>query len=347
MDVMREVAGNYGNPTAPHAFGQRAGYIVDSARETIKSVFQLDRNWDVIFTATCTEANNIALRSYEKAIVSAMEHKSVIEAAPQNHIVIPVDSSGLIDLTVLSQVVADIAQPTIVSVIACNNETGIIQPLHEVAAIVKRNPNLVLHSDMAQALTKMPLTPLVVDMFSISGHKIGGPAGVAALVFNKRVRLKSLINGGGQERGLRSGTHNVPAIAALDFVLRHKLGELEDKMQAIRHWRDSLGQGLQSMIPNIMIAGSDAPRAPNVSCIITPGLDRKIQVIGLDARGVCVGFGSSCAAGGDEPPAALVAMGYPKALQGCAIRVSMGWKSQESDVEVFLENFQTLARLLV
>ena len=336
-EAMAEALRTPGNPSSPHAAGRRARALVERARAVIaeRMAVAADR---VVFTSGGTEANAMALAGVPgPRLVGAVEHASIADAAPDAARV-PVDSQGLIDLDALAALLAR-ERPGLVSVMLANNETGVIQPVAEVARIAKRAGALV-HCDAVQALGKLPAGPtqLGVDLVSLSAHKLGGPPGVGALVLGPGIEPAPLLRGGGQEGRRRAGTQNLPAISGFAAA-----AELATDWSALAAQRDRLERCAQACRPDLIIAGATAPRLPNISCLLTPGLAGDLQMMALDLAGVAVGVGSACSSGRIGPSHVLAAMGYPDALARSAIRVSLGWSTVAADIDRFVAAWSALA----
>ena len=265
---------------------------------------------------------------------------------------IPVHPSGLIDLVALDAMLAADPTPALVSVMLANNETGVIQPIREVAELCKIYGAL-LHTDAVQGLGKIPVDfgALGVDMMTISGHKCGGPLGAAALVVRRDLAFAPLLSGGGQELGRRAGTENVAAIAG--FAVAVELVDLE-RMREVRGWLGVM-EGEMSKVKCQMsnsssfdichlpfVFGSSAPRLPNTSCVSMPGVSNEVQLMDFDLKGFAVSAGSACSSGRIEGSHVLAAMGVEKGLIGSAIRISAGWGTQESDIQSFTQAWQAL-----
>jgi cysteine desulfurase len=322
------------NPSSVHGFGRKARLIVEDARQAI-SILVGCRAQDVVFTSGGTEANNLALAGFDHIITTAIEHDSVLQAAPQATL-LPVGADGVIDLAAMQAAVAAISTDqrsrTILSVMAANNETGVIQPIAEIAAIA-RAAGIATHSDMVQLLgkTQIDFTALDVDFISLSAHKIGGPAGVGALVVRPGMRLTSLIRGGGQEQGRRSGTENLLGIAGFGAAANAAFGDAAHYRE-MAGWRDAFEAAVMGGLGDVVIFGASAPRLGNTSCIALDGKAAETLVMALDLAGVAVSAGSACSSGKVQPSHVLTAMGAgPKAAQ--AIRVSGGWQTRQADFE--------------
>ncbi|TAH33901.1 MAG: cysteine desulfurase [Alphaproteobacteria bacterium] len=331
-----------GNASSIHAFGRKARQKVESARLEIAEFIGANAN-QIIFTSGGTEANNTAIQctGRKRVLVSAIEHDSV-RLVNKNAEIIPVDHNGTVRLDLLEQMLVANSEPALVSVMLANNETGVIQPVKQIAEIAKKYGALV-HTDAVQALGKMPINfaQLGVDLMTIAAHKSGGPQGIGALVFTDAVPLMALIRGGGQERSRRSGTENIVAIAGFGALI----GELKQRMATEILVMRRLQQQLESAIvknSTVKIAGMDAHRLPNTTCLIWPAMKSDMQLMRLDMAGVAVSAGSACSSGKIKPSQVLQAMGYGADVADCALRVSTGWNSDAHDIEDFLVNYLSL-----
>ncbi len=331
-----------GNASSVHGFGRLARRCIETARDQVAALIAA-RPEQVVFTSGGTEANNLALTGTDRTrlIVSAGEHDSVLKAAPQAER-IPLDSGGRVDLDALSALLTADTRPALVSVMLANNETGVIQPLAEVAALTRAHDAL-LHVDAVQAAGKIPIDrqSAPADLLSLSAHKLGGPQGVGALMVVDRVVLKPLIAGGGQERARRAGTENLPGIAGFGAAAEAACAALADAGR-LTAMRDRLEQGLCASAPDIRIFGAGAERLANTSCFATPGLPAETQVMSLDLAGIAVSAGSACSSGKVRPSHVLLAMGASAEEAGSAIRVSLGWQSGTNDVERFLKAWKAI-----
>ena len=326
-----------GNPSSVHASGRAARKIVDHARRTIADLLGGDPE-RVIFTSGGTEANNLALNGLEDVTVftSAVEHPSVIEARSDAKR-IPVDGDGVIDLTALEAMLKDASQKgekVLVSVMLANNETGVIQPVAKVA-LLAREYGAKVHCDAVQALGRIPLDMgrLLVDMVSISAHKIGGPKGIGALAIAPGVMLVPQIRGGGQEKYRRGGTENVLGIAGFAAAAQRAEAGMA-KMTEIAAKRDRLETELASEAPELVIAGKGTERLVNTSCLILPGMPGETQVMALDLGGVAISSGSACSSGKVRESHVLKEMGLSDT--GSAIRVSLGLETTDEDIDTFV-----------
>jgi cysteine desulfurase len=359
-EALREALAVPGNPSSVHAEGRAARRLVEEAREEV-AVLVAARPGDVFFTSSGTEANMLALtpaiqtaderRPREKLLISAIEHSSVRTGGrfPPGAVAdIAVDADGRLDLAALADALAGTARP-LVSIMLANNETGVVQPIAQAAAIVRAAGGL-LHVDAVQAAGRIAcdINALGADLLTLSAHKIGGPKGVGALI---RAREdihfpEPLIRGGGQERGLRAGTENVAGIAAFGAaaaaVRRHGAAEA-DHMRALR---DKLETGLKAVAPGVVIFGAAAERLPNTTLFAAEGMKAETAVISFDLEGIAVSSGAACSSGKVQPSHVLAAMGVSPALTRGAVRLSLGWTTIETDIERLLGAWRKLATAL-
>jgi cysteine desulfurase len=351
-----------GNPSSVHAEGRVARALIETAREQVAAlVGALPGN--VFFTASGTEANMLALtpaietagdkRPRTRLLISAIEHASVRAGGrfPRDCIEeVPVSVDGRVDLATLGAAVALTPRP-LVSLMLANNETGIIQPVAEAAAIVHGAGGL-LHVDAVQAAGRIPcdIAALNADLVTLSAHKIGGAKGVGALV---RAREgihfpEPLVRGGGQERGLRAGTENVTGIAAFGAAAAAALTRREGEAVHMAALRDQLEAGLLAITPGAVVFGRDSviARLPNTTLFSLAGIKAETALIALDLEGAAVSSGAACSSGKVQPSHVLAAMGVPGPLQRGAVRVSLGWGTTQNDVEKFLAAWRKLTTAL-
>ena len=333
-----------GNPSSVHAAGRRARQTVDAARAALAAALGAG-DAEVVFTSGGSEANHLALHGLEAAslIVGAVEHDSVLAAAKAGGLplfTLPVTRNGVVDLAALERLLAEAPKPALVSVMLANNETGVIQPITDVVALVRRHGAKV-HCDAVQAFGKLALDfgALGVDSLSVSAHKVGGPQGVGALVVAPGVALAPLI-AGGQERGLRGGTENVPGIAGFGTAAG-LIGDTIERVRATGAFRDRLEARLKAAVPGLTVWGGGALRLANTSCIGLAGLRAETQVIAMDLAGIAVSAGAACSSGKVRPSHVLGAMGATEAEAASAIRISFGWTSTADDAERMAEAWTT------
>jgi len=347
-----------GNPSSVHAEGRQARRLVEEARSTVAdAVGGLPRN--LVFTSSGTEANALALarglRSgargpVQRLLVSAVEHASVLAGgrfAPDAVARIGVTRSGVLDIEDLRRQLAS-GPPALVSVMAANNETGALQPVHEASEVVHGAGGL-LHVDAVQALGKIPFNINLIgaDLATLSAHKIGGPQGAGALVVAEGVTgLEPLVRGGGQELGRRAGTENVAAIAGFAAAAKAAMANLEAEVVRMRLLRDRLERGLRQN-EGLTLFADDVDRLPNTTLFTAPGLKAETAVIGFDLAGLAVSSGSACSSGKVQPSHVLHAMGFAdKTAQG-AVRLSLGWSTSEADIDCCLEAWRKLSSALL
>ncbi len=336
-----EVMSNVGNASSVHAAGRAAREIVEDARAEV-AILVGAKPEGVLMLSGGTEANNLALKGIGKRrlMVSATEHGAVLAPAlliDGRAVLLPVDRDGLLDLAALDKALADEDGPALVSVMMANNETGVIQPVAEIAEIAHRHGAL-FHCDAVQAAGKIPvdMAALGIDMLSLSAHKIGGPQGIGALVLNGDIQLDAQIVGGGQEQGRRSGTENVAGAAGYGVAAREAREGLA-KYAELAVLRDDMERRLRQVTNGLVVHGEGAPRLPNTSCLSMPGVTSETQVIAFDLAGIAVSAGSACSSGKVHASHVLEAMDVAEAPATTAIRVSMGWNTEPGDIDRFVE----------
>ena len=333
--AMVEALDRVGNPSSVHGFGRQCRATLEAARCAVAALIEA-RPAQVVFTSGGTEANHLALTGFPSAatLVSAIEHASVFAAAA-TAARLPVDTHGVIDLAALEAWLEKAPAPALVAIMLVNNETGVIQPISEAAALVHRRGGF-LHCDAVQAAGRLPLNwkSLGCDSVSLSAHKLGGPAGVGALVVNQQLALTPWL-GGGQEQRRRGGTENLVGIVG--FGRAAALGPTElATMPRLAGWRDRLEREAQALASQTQIIGVGAERIATTSCLASPGIPAETQVMALDLAGIAVSAGAACSSGKIQSSPVLTAMGLPPALASSAIRVSLGWASQDSDIDRFI-----------
>jgi cysteine desulfurase len=351
-----------GNPSSVHAEGRAARSLIERARAEVAALVGA-KPADVFFTSGGTEANMLALtpaietagekRPRERLLMSAIEHSSVRAGGrfPAEAITdIAVDADGRVNLAALAQVLGNAPRP-LVSIMLANNETGVVQPVAEAAAIVHAAGGLLL-VDAVQAVGRVPcdIGALGADLLTLSAHKIGGPKGVGALVrASEAIHFPDpLIRGGGQERGMRAGTENVAGIAALGAAAAAVRKQAAAEAAHMLARRNELEGGLRAISPNAVIfgAGTGAERLPNTTLFALEGMKAETAVIAFDLEGVAVSSGAACSSGKVQPSHVLAAMGVSPALVRGAVRVSLGWTTTKADIDRFLAAWRKVSGAL-
>jgi cysteine desulfurase len=336
----------FGNPSSSHRFGRAARAGIEQARREVAQAVGAEPN-QVIFTSGGTEADNLgiigaALAARDRggqvcAVVSAIEHKAVLAAAHAvchlggREVVLPVDADGQVSLTALDQALAD--RPAVVSIMWVNNEVGIIQPVAEIAARC-RAAGVVFHTDAVQAFGKVPVSvaDLTCTLLTLSGHKIGAPKGIGALIVRDRKAIEAIIHGGGQQYGIRPGTENVAGAVALGRAALLAAREQPEEAPRLRALRDRLVERLRTTVRDLVVNGGPAG-APHVLNVSVAGADSEALLMHLDLAGIAASSGSACSTGSVEPSHVLVAMGVPHELALGAIRFSLGRETTVEDVD--------------
>ena len=329
-----------GNPSSLHIFGRETRRSLEEAREKLAAFIGCAPS-EIIFTASGTEADNLAIkglfwRSGKKVIlVSAIEHHAVLDPAKwlvekegAELIEIPVNKEGIVDLKFLEGIVAKRgAEIALISVMHSNNETGALQPINE---IVKLAGTIPVHSDAVQSLLKVPVTFEGLTALTLSAHKIGGPVGVGALVLKRGLDIPALLHGGGQEREIRSGTLNAPAICAFAAALT------EYPSARIAKLKSALITGIKAEIPEALV-NTPEESLPNIVNVTFPGTTGETLLLLMDMEGIACSTGAACSAGVHRPSHVLVAMGRSEAEAIGTLRFSLGAQSTESDVAQVLK----------
>ncbi len=346
-----------GNASSVHAEGRAVRRLIEKAREQVAQLLCADAK-NVIFTSGATEANMLALtptleiagrkEPRDRLFVSAIEHPSVRAGGrfPRESIeTLPVMGNGVVDLAALSLAVKKAARP-LVSVMLANNETGVVQPIAQIAEIVHAASG-VLHVDAVQGTGKIDcdIAALGADLVSVSSHKLGGPQGAGALIRRGDIHVaEPLMKGGGQERGQRAGTENVAAIAGFGAAAAAATRTDTERVAAMR---DRLEQGLRRVTPDVRIFGDRETRLPNTTLFAVPGVKAETAIIAFDLNGIAVSSGSACSSGKVQPSEVLAAMGVDAALARGAIRASIGNNTTETEIDRFVETWNTVAGSLL
>ena len=346
--AVNEALRSGGNPSSVHGAGRRARAIVEEARACVAALVGMPAD-TIVFTSGGTEANNQAIAAGaapRRLVTSAIEHDSVRAAARASGVPVTevaVDGDGVVALDSLEVVLGCNPQPAFVSVMLANNETGVVQPVAEAARIAHRNGAMV-HCDAVQAAGRVAIdmAALDCDLLTISAHKLGGPAGVGALVVAPELDFGPLIHGGGQERGRRAGTENLAGIAG--FGAAAAAADLS-AMPGIAALRDGLERRIAALAgADAAFYGDHAGRVANTSTVGMAGVAAETQVIAFDLAGIAVSAGAACSSGKIERSHVLEAMGVPAERARCAIRVSLGCGTVTADVDRFVAAWAELYR---
>jgi cysteine desulfurase len=339
-----------GNPSSVHAEGRAARHLVEAARERVAALVGAEPR-NVVFTSGGTEANVLALspaagagnEPFRRLMVSAIEHPSVLAGGRFSAAAVerlPVTGRGEMDLSALATRLKAAEGRALISLMLANNETGIVQPVSEAAHLVHQAGGM-LHVDAVQAAGRIPcdIKTLSADLLTVSGHKIGAPKGVGALIRRDATLpiADPLLTGGGQERGARAGTENVAAIAGFGAAAAAALAGLAEDRARMISLRDRLEAGLRAASPEVVIFGAEAERLPNTTLAAQPGMKAETAVIAFDLNGVAVSSGAACSSGKVQPSHVLAAMGVPPRLAGGAIRVSLGPTTTDSEIDRMIE----------
>jgi len=344
IDAMNTSLRKLGNPSSLHTEGRSTRKDVEDAREKIAQAIDCQPS-EIIFTGSGTEANNAAIKglfwhSHKKVIlISSIEHHAVLDPAHwlvehegAQLIEIPVTSDGVIDLEYVKKIVAERgSEIALISVMHSNNETGVIQPI---ADVVKIAGDIPVHCDAVQSFTKVPLSFNKLGLFSmtISGHKVGGPLGIGALILRRAVEIPALLHGGGQERDIRSGTLNAPSIVALAAAVEAKVYNAT----SVASLRDAFEAGVLTSRPDAVINGHSAQRLPGISNITFPGTQSDSLLLLMDSQKVSCSTGAACTAGVHRPSHVLMAMGLTDVVSQSSLRFSFGSTNTQADVDYAL-----------
>jgi cysteine desulfurase len=339
----------FGNASGTHAVARAAKTALEEAREQVAAALGA-RPSEVVFTGGGTEADNLGLKGAARfareggtgdgVVTTAIEHHAILHSADRLEregfrvTRVRCDGGGIVDLDALA---AALDQRTaVVSVMLANNEVGTIQPLDDVAALMAEHaPGAVLHTDAVQAAPWLDLrqTAASAQLVAISAHKFGGPKGVGALVVRDGARVQPVIDGGGQERDLRSGTHNVAGIVGMAAALAATVSHRDEEVPRVRALRDELAAGIAAAVPQAVFNGDAGRKLPNNCHVGFPGVESEALLLLLDREGVCAAAGSACASGAMEPSHVLKAMGLPPELAQGSVRLTLGWTTTPAEIE--------------
>jgi len=349
---------SFGNPSSAHRFGRAARAGLEQARRDVAEAVGAEPG-QVIFTSGGTEADNLAvigavLAARDRggamtAVVSAIEHKAVLAAAHAvrrlggREIVLPVGADGAVNDAALGAALAE--RPAVVSIMWVNNETGIVQPVERLAARC-HEADVPFHTDAVQAFGKLPLSvaSLPCSLVTLSGHKVGAPKGIGALIVRTPGVVEAMIHGGGQQYGIRPGTENVAGAVALGVAARLAAAEQAQQAARLTRLRDELFQRLAAGVPDLVLHGAACCRAPHILSLGVPGADGEALLMHLDLAGVAASGGSACSTGSVEPSHVLTALGVQRDLALGTIRLSLGHETREEEIERLVAVFPGVVR---
>ena len=350
----------YGNPSSLYRFAQEGKTALEQARAQLASCLNA-RPEEIYFTSGGTEADNWALRGVAELmalkgkstghiITTAIEHHAVLHTAQYLEkkgyevTYLPVDRDWLVDPAAVEQAIRP--DTILISVMAANNEIGTIQPIQEIGAIARAN-KILFHTDAVQAVGHIPVDveEWQVDLLSLSGHKFGGPKGIGALYMKKPLRLPPLIQGGGQEKGRRSGTENVPGAVGMAAALQEAVEGMEAENVRLAALRDKLIDGL-SVLPYARLTGHPTRRLPGTASFVFEGVEGEALLLHLDAKGICASSGSACSSASLDPSHVLLSIGLPHAIAHGSLRLSLGAKNTEEEVDYILEQVPAVVSYL-
>ena len=344
-----------GNPSSVHSSGQLVRRALEEARESLAKSVDCNRS-EVIFTSGGTESDNLAIKGlFWQRVAEDAKRTVIISAATEHHASIdpmewlekhdgaeilwlPVDDQGAVDLVFLEQYLSsNYSKVALINLMWANNETGVITDIEKVVALAKPF-EIPVHSDAIAAFGHIPISFSASGLaaMSISAHKIGGPVGAGALIVSRATKLVSIIHGGGQERGMRSGTMNAPVAKAFALAAELSIGELSEEYSRLEALRNKLVQGVKEITPLARLTAELSPRMPHNAHFSFDGCSGDSLLFLLDQQGVCVSVGSACQAGVNGPSHVLVAMGRTQSQANGCIRMTLGKQSTQADVDAFL-----------
>lgn len=333
--LMSEIMASPGNASSIHGPGRAARKYIEDARAQIAAPLDVGPQ-QIVFNSGATEGNNTILGGFagQRVLVSATEHASVIESGVAAEM-IPVTQDGLVDIDAFKRMLFANEKPALVSVMLVNNETGVIQPIAEIAALAKE-AGAIMHTDAVQGFGRIPFTreTLGVDFITLSAHKLGGAQGVGAIIMAPKAPLPKLIRGGGQERRQRAGTENVAGIAAFGIAAELAAQSLKT-YQNMAAQRDALEEYLLASTNGLRIHGRNAPRVANTISLSLTGTTSETLLMAFDLEGMALSSGSACSSGTVKPSHVLLAMGVPEEEAKCSLRLSFGWNTSAQDLEEF------------
>ena len=344
---------HYGNPSSLYRIGREARRAMTEARMKVARALNAKDPYEIVFTGGGSQADNLAIRGYVKGrsargkkhiITSKIEHHAVLytcealekEGYPVTYL--DVDAQGHVDLEQLKSVITD--QTALVTIMAANNEIGTIQNLKAISEIAHAH-GAVFHTDAVQAVGHMPLDvqEMGIDMLSLSAHKFRGPKGIGALYVRRGIALEPLVYGGGQERGLASGTENVAGMVGLGQAIEDATGaHLDEKMGYVKKLTDRLVKGIMDTIPYTHYTGDPVNRLPGTASFVFEAIEGEGLILRLDLAGICGSTGSACSTGSLDPSHVLMAIGLPHEIAHGSLRLTLGEQNTKEDVDYLIEN---------
>jgi cysteine desulfurase len=345
----------FGNPSSVHRWGRDARTALDEARSRIAACLRAQPD-EIVFTSGGTEGDNLAIigpwrtrraQGRNAVVTSPTEHKAVLEVVHQiareggEERLLPITADGTVDLSALPRMVD--TQVAVCSVMWINNEIGVVQDVPAIGAHAKQ-VGALMHTDAVQAFGKLPIdmTALPIDLLSLSGHKIGAPKGIGAIYIRRGTPFEPLFHGGSQDRGRRPGTENVAFAVGLAVAAELQLAERESECARLCAMRDALQSAIVSRVPDAVVHGAGATRAPHILSISVPGTDSESLLMALDLAGIAASGGSACQSGSVSPSHVLSAMGVSRGLAGAAVRLSVGMLSTDADIARVSDVFPAL-----
>nr|WP_122011610.1 cysteine desulfurase NifS [Maliibacterium massiliense] len=349
---------HYGNPSSVHAVGRDAKGLVDKARAQVAVALGAQPS-EIFFTAGGSEADNMALRgvahasrkNHGRIITSQIEHHAILHTADAlqkegyDVVYLPVDGEGLVDPKALEAAMTD--DTILVSIMLANNEIGTIEPIKTLATIAHAH-GAYFHTDAVQAVgaVAIDVDELGVDLLSLSAHKIYGPKGVGALYVRKGTRFAPIITGGGQERGKRAGTENVPGIVGLGKAITLATDNLAENRTRLSELRDYLIAGLEARIADIRLNGHRVKRLPGNVNISIRYIEGESMLLMLDMKGICASSGSACTSGSLDPSHVLLAIGLPHEIAHGSLRLTLGVHTTRADIDYVLQELPPIVERL-
>lgn len=342
LALMVEIMEGVGNASSVHNHGRIARKYVEHARAQVATMCDVDPD-QVTFTSGATESINTVHHGYKdkRVLISAIEHPAVIAAAPHAE-KIPVTADGVVDMDAYAKMLNSGTPPALVSVMLVNSETGVIQPIAEMAKMA-RAVGAKFHTDAVQGAGRINifLDKLGVDYISLSAHKFSGPQGVGAVIRRNNTELPKFMLGGGQEKNCRAGTHNTAGIAGMGLAAELALNNM-DSYTTLTQMRDDMEQQLRQFSNALKIYGEKSPRVGNTTNIGLNGVPAQTQMMALDLDGISVSSGSACSSGAFKPSHVLTAMGANEDEAKSALRISLGYATTQSDIDAFLSSYKKI-----